>query len=87
MTYCVYMLHCIDGTFYTGVTTDVARRVVEHNTSPRAARYTRSRRPVKLVYTESAPTRSAALVREAAIKRYPRTAKEMLIKENRETMG
>lgn len=66
----VYVLYCADGTLYTGITTDTGRRVQEHNAgAPRGARYTRSRRPVKLAYVESAPTRSAAAQREWAIKR------------------
>ncbi len=85
MTYHIYMLRCADGTLYTGVTTDIARRVEEHNTSPRAARYTRSRRPVELVYAEKAASRSAALVREAAIKRYTRATKEALAQSGHAT--
>ena len=72
----VYMLRCSDGTFYTGITTDVARRVAEHNGEGRlGARYTRSRRPVTLVYTEPADSRAAAARREAAIKQMDRVCK------------
>ena len=80
MTWQVYIVRCADGTFYTGVTIDVARRVAEHNGTGRAgARYTRARRPVKLVYQEPAADRSAAGKREYAIKQLTRTAKRALI--------
>ena len=72
----VYLLRCADGTLYTGITTDVARRVAEHNgDAGLGARYTRSRRPVELVYVEDAPNRAAAARREAAIKRLDRARK------------
>lgn len=74
--WCVYMLHCADGTLYTGITTDVARRLAEHNgDGAPGARYTRSRRPVVLAYVEPAANRAAAARREAAIKRLDRTRK------------
>jgi putative endonuclease len=70
------MLRCADGSLYTGITTDVARRVAEHNgDSGLGARYTRSRRPVELIYVEAAAGRSAASRREAAIKQLDRTRK------------
>ena len=75
----VYILRCADSSLYTGWTTDVARRVVQHNAG-RGAAYTRSRRPVTLVYQEVAPDRSAAMRREIAIKRLDRPAKERLIR-------
>jgi putative endonuclease len=75
--YC-YILECADGTFYTGWTTDVTRRVKVHNAG-RGSRYTRLRRPVKLVYTETLPNRSLAQKRELAIKRMPRVKKIKLI--------
>jgi putative endonuclease len=72
----VYMLRCADGTLYTGITTDVARRVAEHNGERGlGARYTRSRRPVTLVYMEPADNRAAAARREAAIKQMDRASK------------
>jgi len=72
----VYMLRCADGSLYTGITTDVTRRVAEHNGDGDAgARYTRSRRPVRLVYAEAAASRAEATRREAAIKRLDRTHK------------
>ena len=72
----VYMLRCADDTLYTGITTDVARRVAEHNgDGGLGARYTRSRRPVELVHVEAAPNRAEAARREAAIKRLDRARK------------
>ncbi len=74
--WCVYMLRCADGSLYTGITTDVTRRIVEHNGEGDAgARYTRSRRPVQLVYVEAAASRAEAARREAAIKRLDRMHK------------
>lgn len=73
----VYIVRCGDRTLYTGVTTDTGRRVAEHNAG-RGARYTRSRRPVRLVYCEAAPDRAAALRRESEIKRMRATAKRAL---------
>lgn len=75
----VYMLECADGTLYTGVTTDIARRVEEHNLSPKAAKYTRVRRPVSLVYQETLRSRNAACARESAIKKLSREEKLLLI--------
>jgi putative endonuclease len=72
----VYLLRCADGTLYTGITTDVMRRVAEHNGDGGAgARYTRSRRPVQLVYVEAAASRAAASRREAEIKQLDRARK------------
>ncbi|MGE5319397.1 MAG: GIY-YIG nuclease family protein [Hyphomicrobiaceae bacterium] len=72
----VYMLHCADGSLYTGITTDLARRLAEHNgEAGLGARYTRSRRPVRLVYREPAANRAEAARREAAIKRLDRARK------------
>ncbi|MHB1351884.1 MAG: GIY-YIG nuclease family protein [Thiobacillus sp.] len=79
--WCVYILRCADGSLYTGITTDTARRLAEHNgDGPRGARYTRSRRPVELVYAEAALSRDAAARREAAIKRLDRARKLALCK-------
>ena len=80
----VYILRCADGTLYTGIATDPQRRVAEHNGEGRGgARYTRGRRPVRLVHSERRASRSAAARREAEIKRLPRTAKEALIRGRR----
>lgn len=75
----VYILRCADGSLYTGITRDVARRVAEHNSKRLAARYTRARRPVRLVYQEPAATRSAAGKREYRIKRMTRFDKQKLV--------
>lgn len=80
----VYMLRCADGSLYTGIATDVARRLNEHNGSKKAARYTRSRQPVVLVYTEAAESRSAALVREAALKKLSRREKLIIASSSRQ---
>lgn len=75
----VYILACADGTLYTGITNDLDRRFQQHNAGT-ASRYTRSRLPVNLVYSEPQPSRSTALQREAAIKALSRHEKELLIK-------
>ena len=74
----VYVIRCDDGSFYTGYTTDVERRVAEHDAGE-GAKYTRGRTPVELVHAESFATRSAALSREHAIKARSRAAKERLV--------
>jgi putative endonuclease len=76
----VYILVCADDTFYTGWTTNLERRVADHNAG-RGGRYTRSRRPVKLVYCEEQPDRKSALKREIAIKRLPRRRKRDLTRQ------
>ena len=75
----VYILRCADSSLYTGITTDLNRRVDQHNAGT-ASRYTRSRLPVVLEYQEEQPTRSMALKRELAIKALTRKAKEELMK-------
>lgn len=78
----VYVLRCADNSLYTGVTTDLARRLDEHNgvdESTKGARYTRNRRPVALVYQEHCADRSSACQREYAIKQLSKNAKEKLI--------
>lgn len=77
----VYMLRCCDGSLYTGITTDLDKRLRAHQAG-KASRYTRSRLPVTIAFTESQPTRSAALIREAAIKRLSRPQKEQLSTAN-----
>ncbi|MFB6077444.1 MAG: GIY-YIG nuclease family protein, partial [Halarchaeum sp.] len=74
----VYVVECADGTYYTGYTTDVARRVEEHDAGE-GAKYTRGRTPVTLVHTESFETKSAAMSREYAIKQLSRAEKERLV--------
>ncbi len=80
VSWSLYILACADGSFYTGVTTDPERRLAEHNAG-RASRYTRTRRPVVMVYREACGTRGCALARECAVKEMPRRAKEKLIGE------
>jgi len=78
----IYIVKCSDESLYTGITRDVGRRVEEHNSNDLlGARYTRSRRPVTLVYEERAGSRSEATKREAAIKRLRRDEKKRLIAE------
>ena len=74
----VYILQCADGSYYTGITTDLKRRCKQHNAGT-ASRYTRSRLPVYIVYSEFQATRSLALKREAAIKAISRQKKKLLI--------
>lgn len=76
----VYMLRCGDGSLYTGSTTDVQKRLAVHR-SGKGAKYTRSRPPVELVYTEAAADRSAAFRREASIKKLTRAEKLKLIEK------
>ena len=78
MAYFVYILKCADETFYTGVTTDMARRISEHNSSKKGAKYTSARRPVQLVYQEDQPDRSSAQRREYVLRKLPRAEKQRL---------
>jgi putative endonuclease len=77
----VYIARCADGTLYTGISIDVERRACAHNAG-RGAKYTRSRRPVKIVYVSVIMTKSSALREENRIKSLTRAAKLMIIKEN-----
>ena len=74
----VYILHCGDGSFYTGIAKDVQARVKQHSEG-RGATYTRTRLPVKLIYQQDGLTHSKALIREAQIKAMPRSKKEEII--------
>mgnify|MGYP000922418698 FL=1 len=78
MNYVVYLLECADGTFYTGVTTDMARRLTEHNEGVRGAKYTKARRPVTVVYQEAASSRSEAQKREYVLRHLSRVEKQRL---------
>ncbi len=78
MTCFCYILKCADGTYYTGWTTDPERRAAQHNKGA-GARYTRARRPVKLVYVEPQADRKTAMKRERAIKALSRKQKRNLI--------
>ena len=79
---CVYILQCSDGTLYTGWTSDLPARLAAHQ-GGRASRYTRSRRPLRLVYCEELPSESLARRREAAIKGMSRRAKLALVEAAR----
>ena len=76
----VYMLRCADYSLYTGITTDLERRLKEHNAVKSVTRYTRARQPVSLVYHEVVSSRTLACKREAQIKKLTRAQKEILIK-------
>lgn len=78
--YIVYILRCADGTLYTGITNDLVKRLKQHNAGA-GAKYTRGRAPVKLAYKETGFSRSAALCREAAIKKLSLSQKKELIKK------
>ncbi len=80
--YYLYILECADGTLYTGITTDLERRVEEHNGSEKGAKYTRTRRPVKLCYSEVYEDRSSASKREREVKKMSRAQKLRLIEES-----
>lgn len=71
----VYIAECADHTLYIGSTSDVARRIKEHNDTGKGAKYTRARRPVTLRYMELHPSKSSALMREIALKRLSRKEK------------
>lgn len=77
--YYVYIVKCADKTLYSGITTDLVRRMHEHNFSKKGAKYTASRRPVKLVYTKKFTNRSKASVAESKIKKLSRIEKLKLI--------
>ncbi|MBI3621169.1 MAG: GIY-YIG nuclease family protein [Nitrospirae bacterium] len=74
VNWCVYIVECKDRSLYTGITNDLRHRVVEHNRA-KGARYTRYRRPVRLVYWEEAENRSVAAQREAQVKSWSRRKK------------
>ena len=78
----LYIVECSDGSLYTGITTDIDRRVKEHNNSKRGAKYTRSRRPVTLVMVEEHVSRALAATREAQIKSLTRKQKLELIRDS-----
>jgi putative endonuclease len=78
----VYVLRCRDGSLYTGITNDLPKRLLRHKAGTASA-YTRSRLPVRLVYQERQPDRSAALRREAAVRRLSRGEKLALVRSTR----
>ena len=78
MNWKVYILQCSDGSFYTGITTDLNRRIIQHNNGV-AAKYTKGRRPVKLLYQEHYKDRGEATKRELELKRFKKAEKRRLI--------
>lgn len=78
-TWAVYIVRCRDGSYYTGITTDLTRRITEHNSPGGGAKYTRPRRPVTLVYSESTNSRATAAHRENQIKKLRLAQKVQLI--------
>jgi len=78
--YYLYIIRCADDTLYTGIAKDLTKRIEEHNTSPKGAKYTRNRRPVVLVYSEEHSDRSAASKREYVVKKMRRLEKLELIR-------
>ena len=78
LTWCVYMLECDDGTLYTGITTDIARRFREHSQGRRGARYLRGRQPLGVVFLERGHDRGSALRREAEIKGFRKEIKNVM---------
>jgi len=82
MSYFVYILECSDKTLYTGIATDVQRRLDEHNNSDKGAKYTKVRRPLRVLYSEESENRSSASKREYEIKKLSREKKLELIKGN-----
>ena len=82
----LYILRCGDGTLYTGITTDVEKRLEQHRTG-KGAKYTRGRQPLELVYQENCEDHSAALKREYEIKKMPRDAKMRLITKTDEKIA
>ena len=82
----LYILRCGDGTLYTGITTNVEKRLEQHR-SGKGAKYTRGRQPLELVYREECEDHSAALKREYEIKKMPRYAKMRLITKNDEKIA
>ena len=80
MSYTVYILHCSDGSYYTGSTDDIDRRLFEHQDGASPSAYTFRRRPVKLVWSEEVATLDEALLHEHQIKGWSRAKKEALIR-------
>ena len=77
--YYVYLLECSDLSYYCGITTDIQRRIIEHNTSKKGAKYTRARRPVKLIWSKIVQSRSEATKLEIQIKKLSKKEKIALV--------
>jgi putative endonuclease len=85
-TWYTYIVQCADGTYYTGITTELSRRLNEHNNTSRGAKYTKTRRPVELVFYSEHSSRSLAQREEWRIKKLSRVEKGLLIIANLHTM-
>ena len=83
----VYILRCADASLYTGITTNIHRRLKEHNSQGLGARYTRARRPVEIMYFEESENRSSASVREYEIKQKSRKEKLELIQKAEQSIS
>ena len=79
MSYYVYIVRCSDNSLYTGITTDINRRIHEHNETKKGAKYTKSRRPVSLVYSALIGDRSSAQKEEYRIKKLSKIKKQELV--------
>jgi len=79
--YHLYILECADKTLYTGITTDLKRRIAEHNASGLGSKYTAARRPVKLVYSQKFKNRSLASREESRIKKMKKAEKLKMVKK------
>lgn len=79
----MYVVECCDGSYYTGYTTNIKKRVTVHN-SGKGAKYTRARLPVKLIYAEGFTSKEEAMSAEALLKRKKRAQKESYLKENQD---
>ena len=79
MSYYVYIVRCSDNSLYTGITTDINRRIHEHNETKKGAKYTKSRRPVSLVYSALIGDRSSAQKEEYRIKKLSKIKKQKLV--------
>ncbi len=79
----IYIVRCKDNSLYTGITKDLQKRIKEHNDSELWAKYTRNKRPVKLVWSQSTTDRSQASKIELQIKKMPKSEKEELISKNK----
>lgn len=76
-----YIVRCSDDSLYCGQTNNLEKRIKEHNGSSKGAKYTRSKKPVKLVYSEECPNIQSAMKRECEVKKWPKSKKEALVKE------
>lgn len=80
--YYLYILECADRTLYTGITVDLSKRLTQHTTSKRGAKYTRGRRPVKLIFSKKFSNRSVASKEESRVKKLSRRAKLEMINKS-----